>query len=160
MEGSASFRFEQKLKFLKDCIVKWKEEFRGLEERKLSCLSQIKALDVKGMSSGLEEEEKGKRREAEREYNQLLKTEEISWRQKSRATWLKEGDRNMKFFHKTESWRKFINQINRLKVQGQWVYNQEKIRDSIEQFYVNLYCNPFPNRPILEEVDWNMLEEQ
>lgn len=49
-----------------------------MEERKLSYLNQIKALDVKGMASGLEEEEKGKRREAEREYNELLKME-MSW---------------------------------------------------------------------------------
>lgn len=82
--------------------------------------------------TALEEVEKGEKREAERDYNNLLKMEEISWRQKSRAIWLKEGDRNTKFFHKVISWRSSINQISRLKVHGHWVYDQEKIWDCIE----------------------------
>lgn len=52
------------------------------------------------MASGLNEEENGEMKEVERDYNSLLKMEEISWRQKSRATWLKEGDLNTKIFHK------------------------------------------------------------
>lgn len=78
----------------------------------------MESLDLKGMFVGLEEGEKGERREAEREYNHLLKMEEILWRHKLRATWFKEGDKNTKFFHKTANWRRAINQISRLKVQG------------------------------------------
>lgn len=45
-EGSASFMFAQKLKALKERIVKWrKEQFRGLESKKTSCLCKLKALE-------------------------------------------------------------------------------------------------------------------
>lgn len=59
---------------------------------------------------------------AEQEYQRVLKLE-ISWRQKSKIAWLKEGDRNTKYFHKMVAWRWATNSINRLKVEGEWVYN-------------------------------------
>jgi len=35
--------------------------------------------------------------------NKALIREDIIWSQRSRATWIKWGDRNMKFFHDTTS---------------------------------------------------------
>lgn len=59
MEGSASFKFAQKLKFLKKKIVKWKrEEFGGIESKKSTCLQKIESLKNREMERGLEEEEK------------------------------------------------------------------------------------------------------
>lgn len=110
------------------------------------------------MSRGLFEEEKGEKKRVESEYTSLLKMEEIPWRQRSRATWLKEGGQNTNFFHKMTSWRKSINQISRLKVNRNWVYDQSVIRDNIEQYFIDLYHDPMPSRPHLEGVQWATLE--
>ena len=44
--------------------------------------------------------------------------EEISWRQKSRALCIREGDRNTKFFHRIANSHKRVNSIDRLMVDG------------------------------------------
>lgn len=46
---------------------------------------------------------------ATKELHEALKTEEIFWRQKSRVLWLREGDRNSKFFHAATKQRRARN---------------------------------------------------
>lgn len=45
------------------------------------------------------------------EYNEILSNEEIFWRQKSRNIWLKEGDKNTRFFHLSTIVRRQRNRI-------------------------------------------------
>jgi hypothetical protein len=53
--------------------------------------------------------------------NELLYREEMLWVQWSRITWLKEGDRNTKFFHQRAVWRARKNKIKKLKDdEGVW----------------------------------------
>jgi hypothetical protein len=43
--------------------------------------------------------------------NKLLKEKEDTWRLKGRATWLKSGDENTKFFQAYAKGRRWINSI-------------------------------------------------
>jgi hypothetical protein len=72
--------------------------------------------------------------------DELLQREEIMWRQRSRITWLKEGDRNTKFFHRKASWRQTKNKIKRLRdLNGQWTDDPEAIRELTHEFFKKLY---------------------
>jgi hypothetical protein len=52
---------------------------------------------------------------------ELLYREEMLWLQRSRVTWLKEGDRNTKFFYQKAVWRARRNKIKKLKDNdGSW----------------------------------------
>ncbi|XP_057444702.1 uncharacterized protein LOC130736943 [Lotus japonicus] len=53
-------------------------------------------------------------RSTEAELDNLLKQEEILWSQRSRATWLRHGDRNTKFFHQKATQRRKRNKIEEL----------------------------------------------
>jgi hypothetical protein len=46
---------------------------------------------------------------------ELLYREEMLWLQRSRITWLKEGDKNTRFFHQKAVWRRRRSKIKKLK---------------------------------------------
>ena len=49
-----------------------------------------------------------------KELSDALKAEEMFWKQKSRVFWLREGDRNTKFFHALTNQRRAENKITQL----------------------------------------------
>jgi hypothetical protein len=84
---------------------------------------------------GLEEEEKVRKIDMSRELEKTLLSEEIIWRQKSRALWLKEGDKNTKFFHRLANSRRKFNQVDSLSINGEISRNPREIQEHIVHFY-------------------------
>jgi hypothetical protein len=71
----------------------------------------------------LDDEGKRKKLALSMELERLLLCEEISWRLKSQAIWLKEGDKNTKFFHRVANSNRRNNFIDSLNVNGSLTYN-------------------------------------
>ncbi len=61
--------------------------------------------------------------------------EEVSWRQKLRALWLREGDKCTKFFHRVANSNRRNNSIDRLLVSGTLSLDHTEIREHIVQLY-------------------------
>lgn len=70
--------------------------------------------------------------------------QEISWRKKSRVTWLKEEDHNMRFFHCLVNSHRRNNFISNLSIDGTVTFDQEAITDTIiqESLYRNILLAP------------------
>ena len=61
--------------------------------------------------------------------------EEIHWRQKSRETWLREGDKNTGFFHRIENSHFRNNAFARIKINGVWLSKDLEIKEGISNAF-------------------------
>jgi hypothetical protein len=72
--------------------------------------------------------------------DELLYREEMMWLQRSRLTWLKEGDRNTTYFHRQTVWLARKNKIKRLKDDmGNWVENPQDLKQMSRAFFHSLF---------------------
>ncbi|XP_074293826.1 uncharacterized protein LOC141620995 [Silene latifolia] len=122
------------------------QEWKGLSIGKILRDIRAKRRRLKRLNEG----EKSLRAVNERkvlvkEIAQLLKQEEIYWKQRSRALWLKEGDRNTKYFHRKAGQRKEKNHIAKLvDDNGQEHVDTDAIATVARGYFLSLFESDLP----------------
>jgi len=139
-QGTSSFAFACKLKALKKDLKIWNEEVFGKVDRnKRKLFEDLQAFDAIEGSRALVEEELQKKTEIVREIERCSLLEEVSWRQKSRVFWLKEGDKCTKFFHSIANSNRRYNSIDSLWIGDTLTSNKSNIGDHVVEFYQKLF---------------------
>lgn len=101
-----------KLAHLRDAVIKWDKLKKSHNIEQLACIeSEIQCISASLDDSLFYEEHKIKVAALEAKRSFLLHQLEESWRQKSKAIWLKAGDNNTCFFHKYANQRRLRNSI-------------------------------------------------
>ena len=69
------------------------------------------------------------------DYKKWALMEETSWRQKSREIWLREGDKNTKYFHIMANARAKKNFLSKIRMNRVTLSSIEDIKDSVCRTY-------------------------
>jgi hypothetical protein len=156
--GSSSFVLAKKMKALKWEIKRWnEEEFGDVRNKNKASSEELQALDSIEEERPLTEEEKERKCQITRELEVSFLQEEISWRQKSRIRWLKEGDKCTKFFHQVVNANRRNNSIESLVVNGTPSSDLSIVSNHIVNFYESLFTEPLRWRPRLDNLEFNKL---
>ncbi|XP_020412490.1 uncharacterized protein LOC18793550 [Prunus persica] len=72
----------------------------------------------------------------------LLSREEAFWKQRSKVSWLKEGDRNTRFFHQRASNRKQRNYVKGLRDNtGRWREDEQGLQYVVLDYFTHLFTS-------------------
>ena len=113
--GSPSYVLACKLKALKGDLKHWNKHVFGDESFRKKCLlAKLLDLDLREGMQSLSLADSARRVEIKADIEYLAPLEDISWRQKSKALYLKEGDNNTRFFHRLANSHRCINAIVKL----------------------------------------------
>ena len=83
----------------------------------------------------------------QRKWEERLRQEELLWKQKLRVQWLKHGEHNTSFFHKSTIQHRANNHILSLKkADGAKVYTREQIGTELKSYFNSLLNDPFQDR--------------
>jgi chaperonin cofactor prefoldin len=106
------YKFQQRLKNFKHTLKSWnKSTFGNILLRKKEIESQLEELQRTFIAGSRTQNLAKEEEKLKQEIEACREQEEILWRQKSRVQWLKEGERNTKFFHRAMTHRRYINRI-------------------------------------------------
>ena len=89
----------------------------------------------------------------ENQIQNIIIDEEIYWKQRSRADWLKEGDKNTKFFHHKASNRNKKNRIWGIEnSSGDWLKRAKDVEDEFCNYFTELFTTTKPSQNQMEAV--------
>uniref|UniRef100_A0A2N9HVH9 Elongation factor P C-terminal domain-containing protein n=1 Tax=Fagus sylvatica TaxID=28930 RepID=A0A2N9HVH9_FAGSY len=154
--GRRPFRFENmwlKADGFKERVKEWWDSYIFFGTPSYIMAS----LDAVAETRHLTREESNKRVQLVVDLERTSLLDEISWRQKSRALWLREGDKNTKFFHRLANSNRRYNSISSLSINGVMSTDPDAISESITNFYSHLFEEEESDRPLLDGLDFSMI---
>jgi hypothetical protein len=141
---SKMYRFQQKLKNFKQKLKTWnKQTFGNIFEAQKQITDQMGIIQSQICDKGISKELQTQEVTISQKLEERKVQEEILWRKKSCIQWLKEGDRNTKFFHRSTIQRRHANCITQLIIEnGKILHSHEDLEVEMVTYYQNILTEP------------------
>jgi hypothetical protein len=142
--GSPMFILCEKIKVVCMALVQWNARVCGGPKEvlleKLQCLENLKRANRDGHCGA-------QVREAEREVDMLLLSNEVYWRQQSKAMWLVANDKNTSYFHHFVNQRQQKNVIaGLLSEDGSWCTDPMGMGNIVGNYFNEIFTSSNPHR--------------
>nr|XP_027086514.1 uncharacterized protein LOC113708252 [Coffea arabica] len=156
--GSRMFKITRKIRNCRIELLKWRNTFQANSKRKI--VEVRKRLEA--VSSSEAASKKEMMTELKNQLKEAYQEEEKFWNQKARLDWLREGDKNTKYFHAFVKGRRIKNRIRKLQREnGSWAESEEEIVSEISGFFRELFTSGGRNdmSEILEGIPHSITQE-
>eukprot|EP00253_Pinus_taeda_P022559 PITA_22559 len=139
--SSTMYKFQQRLKHIKRKIKAWNyTTFGNIFQEKKVLEKSMRELQQKIIRGGRTEELVSQEQVLLTQLEERRKQEELLWKPKSRIRWLKEGEKNTKFFHRTTMQRRINNTISHIQnPQGDRMEKQEEIEKELTNHFKTVH---------------------
>ncbi|XP_041000418.1 uncharacterized protein LOC121246355 [Juglans microcarpa x Juglans regia] len=117
-------------------LIEWSRVVFGNSKRKLNSklkqLSALQSFNTGNLGKDI--------KRIQEEIDQLLEEEDVTWKQRAKQKWLKDGDRNSKFFHHCSNQRRKTNTIKCIKdEEGTEAVTHKAIANQFRVFFKGLF---------------------
>lgn len=145
VRGSAAFSLPSKLRHTKAALKHWNHAVFGhvgeLKRELTRLIDQFQNHDPSSLNYCREEH-------LQQALDEVLKREELMWRDKARINWLEDGDANTKFFHLSTILNRRYNGIDcLLSSSNSWLSEWGDIGMEFVAFYSSLFSTDSPIFP-------------
>lgn len=144
----AGFSLKEKLSICGSKLQQWnKEKFGNFQHKIKGLKDEIDKLRNSFRTDDIVEEE------ASEELDEWLTREELLWKQRARADWLKDGERNSAFFRAKATRGKERKMIDFLiKEDGAEIYDTKDIMDECVSYFTYVFSS---NHSRDSQINWN-----
>jgi hypothetical protein len=158
--GWMALILNDKLKGLKSQLRAWnRENYESVDLKINKLVEDIQRLDVRSELSGLSEGEVLLRKKMFADMWQLRISKESILSQRSRQSWLRNGDSNTRYFHTCINLRKRRNSIVALRIGNDWIETPLEIRQATVEYFKLKFSTEMWDRPKLEGIVFPSLVE-
>ncbi|GKU90664.1 hypothetical protein SLEP1_g4631 [Rubroshorea leprosula] len=160
VQGWGGFIVKEKLKLMKDFLREWsKSSLQDVDRKIEEARKELNRIDRIGETCSLTDDELMTR---SKHYAKLLKNmqlkEEMA-QQKARKNWLKTGDANTSYFHKSIKARWRRNEINIISVEGRELKQVDEIKQGIMEYFQKLFTDDGWSRPTLQGLTFKTISD-
>ncbi|GKV42304.1 hypothetical protein SLEP1_g49718 [Rubroshorea leprosula] len=158
--GWMGFRLKEKLKKTKKALKEWSaNNMADVDRRIAEAEKNIAEMDRKEENSQLTADDIEIRRSSFLDLWKNMRIKESMLQQKSRKMWLKEGDANTKFYHRSVKGRWRRNEINSIQINGEQCRGVSEIREGVVKYFKGLFTEEEWQRPKLDGINFRQLAD-
>lgn len=147
-EGSKMFNLQKRLRNVKLKLKEWNHTvFGNIFKEKANIEQKLEQIHKDGIAGRGDEQSREQEKVLTQQWHTRCQQEETFWKQKSRVLWLKEGEQNTKFFHRSAIDYRNANRILELKNhEGDILRNHDDISGLLTNHFSNIAQEPNVNR--------------